>query len=319
MWIKSTIGEQRKALITLIEPPMLTLSKQCTALWSDLEGLDQLLSKHFASIPYCQLIYIIDKFGKQLTSNVSAQVIDPQYREQDLSRRPYSVSLYPKRHFMLSSVYISQTNRCPCMSAVHPIISNEQQFLGFLVADFEMSYLPLSTTTPNNNKTSTFWLQSNCLLQRYRPQQRVKKIFAQHLSVIQTTLYQLISEYGLFQYTLHYSTGQIALWQMDDPYQYDLYTVEQFLSTDIFMDLSHHAYPAKAKISLQQVKQVLERFNDLRLVEGDFYLRSNSLNIMNGIIELDFSYDGYHQYLPIDKFLNEDWSAWFGKIAVNAN
>ena len=318
MWIKPTIGEQRKALITLIEPPMLNLSKQCTALWSDLEGLDQLLSKHFNSIPYCQLLYIIDKFGKQITSNVSAQVIDPQYREQDLSRRPYSVSLYPKRHFMLSSVYISQTNRRPCMSAVHPIISNEQQFLGFLVADFEMSYLPLSSPT-SNNKTSAFWLPSDCLLQRYRQPPRVKKLFAQPLRAVQTILYQLISDYGLFQYTLHYSSGQIALWQLDDPYQYDLYTVEQFLSTNIFIDLSRHAYPSKAKISLQQVKQVLERFNDLHLVTGDFYLRSNSLNIINGIIELDFSYDGYQQYLPFDKFLNEDWSAWFGQVAVNAN
>ena len=163
------------------------------------------------------------------------------------------------------------------------------------------------------------WLQSDCLLQRYHPPQRVKKLFDQHLSAIQTTLYQLISEYGLFQYTLHYSTGQIALWQLDDPYQYNLYTIEQFLSTNIFMDLARHTYPTKAKISLQQVKMVLERVSDLRLVEGNFYLRTNSLNIMNGIVELDFSYDGYQQYLPTDKFLNEDWSSWFGQIAVNAN
>ncbi|BAP54629.1 hypothetical protein THII_0332 [Thioploca ingrica] len=316
MWIKPTIGEQRKILITLIEPPMLNLCKQCTALWSNLEGLDQLLSKHFASIPYCQLLYIIDKFGKQITSNVSTHIIDPKYREQDLSRRPYSVSLYPKRHFMLSSVYISQTNRRPCMSAVHPIISNEQQFLGFLVADFDISYLPLSTTP--NNKTSEFWLQSNCLLQRYRPQQRIKK-FDQQLNTIQTILYQLISEYGLFQYTLHYSTEQIALAKVDDPCRYRLYTVEQLLSADIFMDFSHHSYPADAEISLQQVQQVLERFSELRLVDGDFYLRSNSLNIINGIVELNFSYDGYQQYLPTDKFLNEDWSSWFGQMAVNAN
>lgn len=316
MWIKPTIGEQRKVLITLIEPPMLTLSKQCTTWWSDLESLDHLLSKHFASIPYCQLLYIIDKFGKQITSNVSAHIIDSKYREQDLSRRPYSVSLYPKRHFMLSSVYISQTNRRPCMSAVHPIISNEQQFLGFLVADFDISYLPLSTTP--NNKTSEFWPQSNCLLQRYRPPQRIKK-FDQQLNAIQEVLYQLISEYGLFQYTWHYSTEQIALVKVDDPCRYRVYTIEQLLSADIFMDFSRHSYPVEAEISLQQVQQVLKRFNDLRLVDGDFYLRSNSLNIMNGIVELNFSYDGYQQYLPTDKFLNEDWSSWFGKMAVNAN
>ncbi len=316
MWIKPTIGEQRKVLITLIEPPMLNLSKQCTTLWSDLEALDQLLSKHFASIPYCQLLYIIDKFGKQITSNISACIIDSQYREQDLSRRPYSVSLYPKRHFILSSVYISQTNRRPCMSAVHPIISNEQQFLGFLVADFDISYLPLSTTS--DNKASAFWLQSSCLLQRYPLQQRIKK-FNQPISAIQTSLYQLISEYGLFQYTLHYSTEQITLSRVDDPCRYHVYTVEQLLSDNIFMNFSRHSYPVDAEISLQQVQQVLERVNDLRLVDGDFYLRANSLNIMNGIVELDFSYDGYQQYLPVEKFLNEDWSSWFGQIAVNAN
>ncbi|RKZ92031.1 MAG: hypothetical protein DRR19_05430 [Candidatus Parabeggiatoa sp. nov. 1] len=315
MWIKQTIGEQRKILTAVFEPAMLNLSKICVVVWSDLDSLDKVLSTHFASIPHCHLIYAVDKFGKQITSNISASGIDTSYREQDLSRRPYSVSLYPKRHFMLSSVYISQHTGRPCISAVQPVVDDQQFFLGFVVADFDIRHLPLSVTHPT---PPSFRLQQHCPPLHKSQPQRITTLLDNYLGDIQGILIKLISEHGIFHVTMHYSGAQVMLWQMDDPYQYRLYDVEQLLDPDMYLSYSHHRYPANAMISIRQVRPILERFRILRLVDESIYLRSGSLNIMNGMVGLSFSFDG-SQYLPVPDFLDKDLSYWFGQAANNAN
>lgn len=316
MWIRPTIGEQRKTLTALFEPPMLNLSKQCINFWFDLEGLDQVLSTHFASVPHCHLVYAIDKFGKQVSSNISASGIDPSYRNQDLSRRPYSVSLYPKRHFMLSSVYISQTTGRPCISAVQPII-DEQQFLGFVVADFDIRHLPLPVTPSKD--TQLLWQPShfNTFHKQSQPQ-RVTSPFDKCLNDVNGILNKLISEHGVFHCTLHYLSGQTILWQINEPYQYRLYEIEQLLAPDMYQTYPRQTYPINANLSQRQVRQVLERFSSLRLGDDSIYIRTGSLNIMNGMVSLSLSGEG-SQYMSAETFLGKDLSFWFGQKAVNEN
>jgi len=316
MWVKKTIGEQRKILATLFEPSMLNLSKLCTDVWSDMEKLDGVLSEQFSTIPHCHLIYAIDKFGKQVSSNVSAKEIDPSYRGQDLSRRPYSVSLYPKRHFMLSSVYISQMIGKPCISTVQPVI-DEQQFLGFIVADFDIQQLPLSISIP---KTTPLIEQSteyaNC--QQFS-NQRINTLLDRHIDDLEGILARLICEQGVFHCMIHYASGQIILWQLDDPYQYRLYTAEQLLGADMYFSYPRHAYPEKAALAKKQVLRVLERLNILRVADDKVYLRTASLNIMNAMVGLTFSCEGT-QYLPAPILLEKNLSYWLGREqAVNAN
>lgn len=154
MSIKHTIGKQRQALKTILEPAMLNLSKLCVVCWLNSKNLDNVLNKHFSTIPYSHLIYAINKYGKQISSNISSNGIDPRYCEQDLSERPYFVTLYlKKRVFILSSVYISQNTGHPCITAFHPVIDESLLFLGFLVADLDIRNLPLFV---NSEKTSQF-------------------------------------------------------------------------------------------------------------------------------------------------------------------
>jgi hypothetical protein len=317
MWIKKTIGEHRKILTALFEPPMAHLAKYCAELWSNPEELNTLLSEQFSSIPHCQLLYAVDKFGKQVSANVNAQQIDVNYRGQDLSRRPYSVSLYPKRHFMLSSVYISQTTGHPCISAVQPVIS-EQQFLGFVIADFDVGQLPLSMT-PSAQMTPAAWRQNhhNSIYRPLSPQ-RVLSVLDHHISEILDVLNRLIKEYGVFHCTLHCSSGQVMLWQVDNPYQYRLYEVEQLLHSEMFLAYPRCDYTEKAILSTEQVHHVLERFRALRLADDHFYLRAGSVNIINGLVGLSFSYDG-SQYMPAQVFLSKELSSWFRRSAVNSN
>jgi hypothetical protein len=318
MWIKQTLGEQRKILTTLFEPAMSKLAKQCAASWTDIERLDQILSTQFSSISHCHLLYAIDKFGKQVSSNVTAQAVDPTYRDQDLSRRPYSVSLYPKRHFMLSSVYISQITGCPCISAVQPVVDDEQQFLGFVVADFDIRQLPLATISPTSHSLSPLPNSIGNFTSRHFPLRRASSPIDRYLSDIQSIVSKLVGEHGVFHCTLHYSSAQAMLWQVDDPYQYYLYGVDQLLDPNMSLVYSRHPYSARAKMAFKYVKPVLERFNALRLGDDSFYLRSGSVNIMNGTVGLTFSYEGT-QYMPFDIFLNKDLSYWIGQSAVAAN
>ena len=313
MWVKKTIGEQRKILATLFEPAMLNLSEICVFDWSDSDKLDKVIQTHFRAIPYCYLVYAIDQFGKQISSNISVNSVDNSYRNQDLSRRPYSVSLYPKRDFMLSSVYISQNTGRPCISAVQPVIYG-QQFLGFIVADFDLHHLPLFPSKTLSCSPDCLTSPSPLVSQ----QRRVSSSFDQYLNEIQGILNKLIGKHGVFHCALHYASAQAMLWQIHDPYQYSLYDIEKLLDPDMYLTYPRCPYPANAKVSLRIVEQVQERFCTLRLADDRFYLRSGSLNIMNGLVSISFSFDG-SQYMPAETFLSKDLCYWIGQAATEAN
>ncbi len=311
MWMKPTLGEQRRLLTATFEPPMMKLAKRCAEVWTQVEKLDEVLSTHFSSIPYGHLLYAIDKLSKQVSANVTANGLEPSYRGQDLSRRPFSVSLYPKRTFMLSSVYISKTTGRPCISAVQPVM-NEQQFLGFVVADFDIRHLPLAVNTPS--KLSSLNVPPPKLVNdNVRPTTtppRVNGLMDQHLTEVLSTLHTLINEHGVFHCTVHCSSEQAMLWQMDEPYRYHIYRVEQLLEPDICLSYPRRPYPNQAVLTQQQVQQVLERFHWLRLTDERVYLRAGSLNIFNGMVGLSLTCEG-SQYLTAAAFLEKDLSTWF--------
>lgn len=327
MWVKQTLGEQRKVLSALLEPPLQEIAKLCIRDWHDMDTLDRVLRTHFPQIPHIQLLYAIDKLGRQLSSNISAHGLDPSYRGQDLSRRPYSVSLYPKRHFMLSSVYISQTTGRPSISAVQPVIS-DQQFLGFVVADFDIRHLPLAINSPRN---TTPWAKEHATplpplsnieltpptanLSRTRPFNQMD----QHLAQISHTVEKLILEHGIFHVTLNYHNNLAMVWEIHDPYQYHLFSTEQLSNDNVLHGYNRSTYPAKASVMASQVQEILRRFQTLRMAKGEAYLCSASLNIINGMVGLSFTSDN-SQYIPAPIFLSQDLSLWTGqRSAVNEN
>ncbi|MDY6994902.1 MAG: hypothetical protein SVR94_20135 [Pseudomonadota bacterium] len=310
MWINRTLGDQRKALTALFEPKMLNLAKKCVAKWAQPDSLDQILRAEMNSIPQAHLLYVIDKFGQQISSNVCVQRVNKSCRGQDLSHRPFSVSFYSKRYFMLSSVYISQTTGCPCISAIQPVIK-AQQVLGFVVADFDIRQLPLAQ---RNHSV----VQEPYYCQQHSPKPMVISTAEQHIDDALAILSQLFNHHGIFHCTWHFSSGQAVLWHLDNPYEYQIHAIQYLLNTDLSQLYPRSSYTVKAVLSPRQVRQVLERFRHLRLADSTIYLRSGSINIINGMIGLCFSCDGA-QYLPAEIFLNKDLSYWLGATVVNAN
>ena len=70
-------------------------------------------------------------------------------------------------------------------------------------------------------------------------------------------------------------------------------------------------YPDSAITPISIVHSVLKAFKLLRDADENIYLRTASLNVMNGLVGLNFSCDGSH-YMPADEFLDKDLQFWFG-------
>ena len=96
---------------------------------------------------------------------------------------------------------------------------------------------------------------------------------------------------------------------MDDPYSYRVHVLDEITEPSVCMAYRKRAYPTSAVVRPQQVRSVLERFVKLRFADESLYLRSGSLNIMNGRVGLTLSCDGC-RYVPIDEFLERESVAW---------
>ena len=59
----------------------------------------------------------------------------------------------------------------------------------------------------------------------------------------------------------------------------------------------------KPKIEADELPQILNEFKSLRLSDEQVYLRSGSVNRLNGMIGMNFSCDGSH-YIEYDEFFS---------------
>jgi len=133
-------------------------------------------------------------------------------------------------------------------------------------------------------------------------QERKLNEFDEHLDDVLARVTDLICKYGVFHAKVHFSSGQVTLWLIDDPLRYRVHLKDEFLNLN-----AYHVYPLKeytsdAVINADCIPQILEAFKQLRLKDPQIYLRSGSLNIINGIVGLNFSCDGSH-YINFDEFL----------------
>ncbi len=65
------------------------------------------------------------------------------------------------------------------------------------------------------------------------------------------------------------------------------------------------------------VRPILERFRELRNADDVIYLRTGALNIISGLVEINFSCDGTY-LMPAEMFLEKDERFWFGVSATAA-
>ena len=123
---------------------------------------------------------------------------------------------------------------------------------------------------------------------------------------------RLMRGHGVFHAKLHFSSSRATLWLYSDPHRYRVLSVDELLTATPCPTCPSTHYPLDAVVEPQRIREILELFRTLRFSDEQFYLRSGSLNLINGLVGLNFSCDGSH-YLPADEFLASPLARWFSK------
>ncbi len=303
MQISALINKQKDFLSYELEGGFRQLAQQCAHAMDNaksLNELDDLLHTHMKKCKYANLTYVLDRWGVQLSANIDKTQILTDFQGQDLSARPFFNKVSVDHLFYLSDAYISGITLKPCISAVHAICVDDA-LIGMLVFDLELNKLPLLEQKIGNDDFRQIKgdpeIRSNLFNQN-----RVSSAMDQSIDTVHNIATELLCELGVFHIKLHYASSRATVWTYDDPYNYRLHVLDEIISPNICLLYPKKPYPKSAKVSHEQIKQVLDRFKKMRFMDENLYLKTGSLNIINGMIGLSFSCDGNH-YLSVEEFL----------------
>ncbi|MBT3346998.1 MAG: hypothetical protein HOE55_07475 [Thiotrichales bacterium] len=293
------------------------LAERCAQGWGEREKLDAVLMyalKNCDEIPSCRLLYIVDIDGVQISSNMFPDgSIDSSSVGQNLSERPYISKVVPSDGFFLSDVYISKKNKRSLLTAVQLVrgVDVNESPTGYVCADFELGMLPEMEEASEDRR---IWLQVKgdpSIRHQVFTQSRAVSPMDDSVDDVVSIVDELIVERGIFHAKLHFSSSRATIWLYEDPYRYRVHVLDEILNPSVCLAYPRRKYPENALVPQESVRKILERFKWLREIDETIYLRAGSLNIINGIVALNFSCDGSH-YLPYEEFLDKGDSFWFG-------
>jgi len=306
------ISDKKSYLSKLIADPIERIASDCIYWLNNVERLDAHLLQTIEQLSYCRLLYVVDKQYKQISSNVLVEGLDTEYRNQDLSQRPYLQATIPLKGLVLSNVYQDSQTSQSCITLIQAIYE-EGESLGCLIADFNLDELPL----PNDfTRLITNWRQFKgdpAIRGTLFSQQRSNSQLDDNIDTVHSVVQTLMFQHGVFHFKLHYSSSRITLWLYDKPHHYTLHNIEDLFLSSIFKQYPTRAYPKDTCVDVHKLKVILKQFRALRFADDNVYLRSASINIINGMVGLNFSCDGSH-YIPIDEFIDNSMGYWLGSL-----
>lgn len=308
--LKDAVHQQRITLAELLSKPLATLAAKCETVWGNREQLNTVLLDEFTTVPHSLFMYVLDTNGLQICDNVSAEGPVKQYFGRDRSDRPYMREAVPSWGFLLSEAYISLRANRPSITALQ-IVRRDDQVLGYVGVDFDLRDLPV---TAELYEESGEWRQIKgdpAIRSGVFLQHRIESPMDREIDVACAIIEELMTERGMFQTVIHFSSSRATAWFMSDPFRYRMLDAEALGHPDVCLLYPAHDYPHDALIPDKRIVSIMKVMKKLRLTDETFYLRSASINIFNGMISLTFSCDGSH-YMSWQEFLEKDESFWFG-------
>ena len=306
---KDCIYQQREELARILREPLGQLAERCTPAWGDCEGLDAILAGNFSSIPHCSFLFCVGTDGIQICNNVGQEGVIPDHLGCDRSQRPYMKEAVPAWGFLLSDAYIGLIGHRPSLTALQ-VVRQDAQTLGYLGANFDLRNLPV---TSELYEEPGYWRQvkgdpaiRSGVFQQCRVESPMDGNIEQALSILE----ELLTQRGVFQCQIHFSSSQATIWTVNDPFRYRMLDQEALSDPDICLIYPPRPYPADAVIPQNDIKRILNTLQALRLTDPTFYLRMASINIFNGMVSVTFSCDGSH-YMSHVEFLMKDTAFWF--------
>lgn len=130
------------ALCARFEARLRMINKYAVRAWFNRERLDDVLMQIYDTGLPCDLVYAIGCDGHQISSNVFPGAIDITHYGQDLSGRPYSITISALHNAAFQGAffcgrYTSKVTQSPCITLMHGITSGPA-ILGFVAADFDI-------------------------------------------------------------------------------------------------------------------------------------------------------------------------------------
>jgi hypothetical protein len=310
---KEQIYLQREQLAYRLREPLAQLGGRCMRAWGDRDRLNDILLDGLASVPFCSCLYVLDTDGLQVSDNIGPQGAVPGHYGRDRSQRPYMKETVPTWGFLLSDAYVSLLTHRPGLTALQ-VVRSEQDMLGYAGADFDLRDLPV---TAELYEEPGSWRQMkgdpairSTLFQQSRVESPMDRDLDKALPIVE----ELLTERGIFQCQINFSSSQASIWTVDDPFRYRILDHEALTDPDICLLYPRRAYPDNAMIPGEAVPRVLDTMQALRLADETIYLRMASINMFSGMVSLTFSCDGTH-YMRYDELLQKDTRFWFGNAA----
>jgi len=312
--VKQSVKHQRVLLTHLLGGTLVNLAVELVPLMNDSDLLNDHLRKAIGDLPYCKYLYVLDTLAQQISATVKHDGIKLKDIGRDRAARPYMKNMFVPRNgvdFELSSAYISSNKKRPSLTGIQLIRGENNERLGFLGVDYDLRELPREDKMYEEPRQ---WRQIKgdpAIRSGLFLQQRVESLMDTKLEDVMTILEELMLEHGVYHCQIHYSSSRVTIWHVDDPYTYRILTMDELSDTEICLAYPKRPFFERNIVPKDDICNVFKQFSALRFADETIYLRSGSLNLVNGFVGLNFSCDGTH-YLTYDDFLSQGLDFWFG-------
>ena len=311
--LRGAILEQREMLTSMISSAMRNLSYDCAPLMGDRWALEDRLTRALDEITYCKHLYVLNKDGEQITANITRSGPDETHLGRNRSKRPYMLGILGTTNFRLSEAYISKNSKRPSLTAIRVIRNSNAEHVGFLGADYDLRELP---ATQGIYQEKSDWQQIKgdpSIRSNLFAQSRAQSRLDERIDEVIPVMVELMTHHGVYHSKLHFSSSRATVWQLDTPYAYHLLGFDDLIDPSTCLAYPRHAYMDIAVVPPDAIEPVYQMFKALRFADENIYLRSGSINIVNGMVALNFSCDGSH-YIRFDEFLSNGLEFWFGAL-----
>jgi len=305
------ISAKKRLLCSQVGSYMTKLANDCIDKIENIDRLDLFLKEKISKIKHCSMLYVTDCNYKQISSNVTNEKINPDYLGQNLANRPYLQSAVPLKGMILSELYCDERSGNTCMTLLHAIHLNNG-LKGFLFADFNLDDISLDESNKEDFSHVQQFKGDPAIRGGLFHQQRDESLLDLNIDRVNDLVNTLYLNHRVFHIKLHYSSSRLSLWLYDSPHHYQLHSINEVLDGTVFSCYPKLSYPKDACVTEEQIHQTYTQFKQLRYADDNVYLRSGSLNIINGMVGLNFSCDGSH-YIPVKEFIDNNLEYWVGK------
>jgi len=310
--LQKTVKKQRRSLKKLLSKSMADVATACAENIHDSQALENILCKEMSSARYCKYVWVLDKTGRQLTENIKRNGITHGQIGRDRVARPYLQRALNGKDYYLSEAYISRNRKRPSITSIKTIRDQCGEAIGYLGADFDLRELPHTAGEIDDEKN---WQQIKgdpAIRSGLFAQQRVKSAMDEKIDKVLSVMKELMLVHGVFHAKFHFSSSRATLWLVDNPFDYQILNIDELSDPDICLAFQHQKHSKKVTVNAENTKKIFQQFKNLRFADENIYLRSASLNNINGMVGLNFSCDGSH-YMPHKEFLDKNLSFWFGR------